>query len=69
MRTLNKAEPSNDSSFCDRHSERDNIPSFVEVTISAHGNEKYLFEIEVSLLFKLDEAITNKSIGSRVVHL
>ena len=67
--TLKKTRPSKDSSIRDHLLECDNIPSFDEFTILAHGNKKFLLEIKESLLIKRDKPILNKNISSAVLHL
>ena len=46
----------------------DNNPSFDEFTISAHGNKKYLLEIQESLLIKRDQPVLYKN-SSAMLHL
>ena len=41
-----------------------NVPSFDEFSISAHGNNRFVLEIKESLLIKRDKPVLNKNISS-----
>ena len=53
-------KPSKESSIRDHLLEYDNNPSFDEFTILAHGDKKYLLEINEIILIKRDQPVLNK---------
>ena len=58
--TFRKTKPSKESSIRDHLLEYDNSPSFDEFTILAHGDKKYLLEINEIILIKRDQPVLNK---------
>ena len=46
-----------------------NVPSFDEFTILAHGHNKYVLEIKESLLIKQDRPVLNKNMSSAKLFL
>ena len=62
--TLKKIKPSKVSAIRDRLLICNNVPSFDEFSILAHGNNRFVLEIRESLLIKRDKPVLNKSISS-----
>ena len=67
--TFNKVKPSAESSVRDHLLLCDLSPSFDEITILTHGNNKFLLEIKESLLIKLIKPELNKNISSAPLYL
>ena len=59
-----KMKPSKESAICDHLLNCNNIPSFEDFTILTNGNNKFVLEINKSLLIKRDRPILNKNISS-----
>ena len=64
-----KTKPSKESAIRDHVLNCNNIPSFVEFTILANGNNKFVLEIKESLLIKRDRPVLNNSISSAKLFL
>ena len=62
--TWKKIKPSKESAISEHLSICNNIPSFDEFSILAHGNNRFVLEIKESLLIKRDKPVLNKNISS-----
>ena len=62
--TLKKIKPSKESAIRDHLLICNNVPSFDEFSILAHGNNRFVLEIKESLLIKRDKPVLNKIISS-----
>ena len=62
--TMKKIKPSKESAICDHLLICNNVPSFDEFSILAHGNNRFVLEIKESLLIKRDKPVSNKNISS-----
>ena len=58
-----KKKPSKESAIRDHLLICNNVPSFDEFSILAHGNNKFVLEIKESLLIKRDKPVSNKNIS------
>ena len=61
--------PPKESSIRDHLLQCGNNTSFDELSILAHGNNKYLLEIKESIFIKRDLPFLNKNIRSTALHL
>ena len=59
-----KIKPSTESAIRGHLLICNNVPSFDEFSILAHGNNRFVFEIKESLLIKRDKPVWNKNISS-----
>ena len=62
--TTKKIKPSKESAIRDHLLICNNVPSFDEFSILAHGNNRFVLEIKESLLIKRDKPVSNKNISS-----
>ena len=62
--TSKKIKPSKESAIRDHLLICNNVPSFDEFSILAHGNNRFVLEIKESLLIKRDKPVLNKNISS-----
>ena len=62
--TSKKTKPSKESAIRDHLLICNNVPSFDEFSILAHGNNRFVLEIKESLLIKRDKPVLNKNISS-----
>ena len=62
--TSKKIKPSKESAILGHLLICNNIPSFDEFSILAHGNNRSVLEIKESLLIKRDKPVLNKNISS-----
>ena len=62
--TSKKIKPSKESAIRDHLLICNNVPSFDEFSILAHGNNRFVLEIKGSLLIKQDKPVLNKNISS-----
>ena len=62
--TFKKTKPSKECTICEHLLNCNNTPFFVEFTILANRNNKFVLEIKESLLINRDRPISNKNIGS-----
>ena len=62
--TSKKIKPSKESAIRDHLLICNNVPSFDEFSILAHGNNRFVLEIKESLLIKRDKSDLNKNISS-----
>ena len=62
--TSKKIKPSKESAIRDHLLICNNVPSFDEFSILAHGNNRFVLEIKESLLIKRDKPVSNKNISS-----
>ena len=67
--TFKKMGPPKESSIRDHLLQCGNNTSFDELSILAHGNNKYLLEIKESIFIKHDLPFLNKNIRSTALHL
>ena len=67
--TLKKTKPSKESAIRDHLLVCNNVPSFDEFTILAHGHNKYVLGIKESLLIKRDRPVLNKNMSSAKLFL
>ena len=67
--TFKKTRQPKESSIRDQLLQCDNNTSFDELSILAHGNNKYLLEIKESIYIKRDQPFLNKNIRSTTLHL
>lgn len=67
--TFKKMRPPKESSIRDHLLQCGNNTSFDELSILAHGNNKYLLEIKESILIKRDQPVLNKNIGKDLMPL
>ena len=64
--TSKKIKPSKESAIRDHLLICNNVPSFDEFSILAHGNNRFVLEIKESLLIKRDKPVLNKNISSAI---
>ena len=62
--TSKKIRPSKESAIRDHLLICNNVPSFDEFLILAHGNNRFVLEIKESWLIKRDKLVLNKNISS-----
>ena len=62
--TSKKIKPLKESAIRDHLLICNNVPSFDQFSILAHGNNRFVLEIKESLLFKRDMPLLNKNISS-----
>ena len=62
--TSKKIKLSKESAIRDHLLICNNVPSFDEFSILAHGNNRFVLEIKESLLIKRDKPVLNKNISS-----
>ena len=62
--TSKKIKPSKESAIRDHLLICNNVPSFDEFSILAHGNNRFVLEIKESLLIKQDKPVLNKNSSS-----
>ena len=67
--TSQKIKPLKESAICDHLLICNNVPSFDEFSILAHGNNRFVLEIKESLLIKRDKPVLNKNISSAKLFL
>ena len=67
--TSKKIKPSKKSAIRDHLLNYNNVISFDEFSILAHGNNRFVLEIKESLLIKRDKPVLNKKISSAKLFL
>ena len=67
--TSKKIKPLKESAIRDHLLICNNVPSFDEFSILAHGNNRFVLEIKESLLIKRDKPVLNKNISSATLFL